>query len=101
MLTTRPETLGAHLAGRRHSPDDFVFTSPEGGALRHNLFYRRIFKPAVVAAGLPGELRFHDLRHTCPATSSPSAPRRWRTRSKACSREPGPRADTSADSRAP
>ena len=35
--------------------------------LRHNLFYRRIFKPAVAAAGLPDELRFHDLRHTCAA----------------------------------
>ena len=27
-------------------------------------FYRNVFKPAVVAAGLPPTLRFHDLRHT-------------------------------------
>jgi integrase len=27
----------------------------------------RHFKPAVVAAGLPGDVRFHDLRHTCAA----------------------------------
>jgi integrase len=44
-----------------------VFTSPTGGPLRHNLFYARHFKPAVLRAGLPEALRFHDLRHTCAA----------------------------------
>jgi len=37
--------------------------------MKHNLFYKRVFKPAVRAA-LPRELhgfRFHDLRHTCAA----------------------------------
>jgi len=43
-----------------------VFTSSEGGPLRRN-FYKRHFKPAVVRAGLPAGLRFHDLRHTCAA----------------------------------
>jgi integrase len=43
-----------------------LFTSAEGAPLRRN-FYRRHFKPAVVAAGLPEGLRFHDLRHTCAA----------------------------------
>src|SRR5207302_3117686 len=52
---------------RPHEPDDLVFTSAGGGALRHNLFYARHFKPAVRAAGLPTALRFHDLRHTCAA----------------------------------
>jgi integrase len=32
--------------------------------LRHNNFYRRQFKPALVQAGLPASVRFHDLRHT-------------------------------------
>lgn len=59
------DELGAHLAGRSVEPDDFVFTSPNGGVLHHKMFYRTIFKPAVVAAGLPSTLRFHDLRHTC------------------------------------
>jgi integrase len=46
-------------------PDDFVFTEPDGGQLRHvGWFYSNVFKPAVRAAGLPGGLRFHDLRHT-------------------------------------
>jgi integrase len=30
-------------------------------------FYRRHYKPAVRRAGLPEDLRFHDLRHTCAA----------------------------------
>lgn len=50
-------------------PDSLVFTSLQGGPLRHGNFYRRHFKPAVRAA-LPAEkhrLRFHDLRHTCAA----------------------------------
>ena len=44
-----------------------MFTSPEGSTLNHKNFYRRHFKPAVTAAGLPAETRFHDLRHTCAA----------------------------------
>ncbi len=44
-----------------------MFYSPEGGTLNHKNFYRRHFKPAVLAAGLPAETRFHDLRHTCAA----------------------------------
>lgn len=59
------EELSAHLAGRAVEPDHFVFPAASGGVLRHKHFYRTIFKPAVVAAGLPAQLRFHDLRHTC------------------------------------
>ena len=43
---------------------DYVFTSPDGGPLRHNNLYNRDFKPAVRAAGLPASVRFHDLRHS-------------------------------------
>jgi integrase len=60
--------LAAYLAGRPHGPggpDDFVFTSPAGGQLRHNNMAKRAFKPAVLRAGLDAKLRFHDLRHTC------------------------------------
>ena len=48
-----------------------MFPSKTGKPLRHNLFYRRHFKPAARAA-LPAAkhgLRFHDLRHTCAALS--------------------------------
>ncbi len=44
-----------------------MFVSPEGGTLNHKNFYRRHFKPAIAAAGLPPQTRFHDLRHTCAA----------------------------------
>lgn len=61
------EALAAHVSNRPGDPDALVFTSPSGSTLNHKNFYRRHFKPAVAAAGLPGELRFHDLRHTCAA----------------------------------
>jgi integrase len=35
--------------------------------MRHGAFYRRQFKPAVVAAGIDPRFRFHDLRHTAAA----------------------------------
>lgn len=63
------ELLAAHLATRAHGPDDLVFASRNGSPLRHQLFYRRAFKPAVRRV-LPERLhglRFHDLRHTCAA----------------------------------
>lgn len=54
-----------------NGPDDLLFTTPTGKPIRHGLFYRRVFKPAVRAA-LPERLhglRFHDLRHTCASLS--------------------------------
>ncbi|HET6875571.1 MAG TPA: site-specific integrase [Acidimicrobiales bacterium] len=56
------DELAPLLAGK--TPDDYVFTSPEGGPLRNSNFYRRLFRPGVERAGLPGGVRFHDLRHT-------------------------------------
>ena len=60
--------LSQHLKALKvGGPDALVFPGKSGKPLRHNLFYRRHFKPAVYAA-LPAEkhgLRFHDLRHTC------------------------------------
>lgn len=59
--------LEQHLTTRPPESDAFVFVSPEGGTLNHKNFYRRHFKPAIAAAGLPPQTRFHDLRHTCAA----------------------------------
>ncbi len=59
--------LVKHLTERPEDPAAFVFASPDGAVLNHKNFYRRMFKPAVSAAGLPGHTRFHDLRHTCAA----------------------------------
>ena len=59
------EQLAALLA--RSESDGFVFTSPNGGPLRISNFSRRVWRPAVEAAGLDPALRIHDLRHTCAA----------------------------------
>lgn len=56
------ERLAPVIEGR--GPDEYLFPGPRGGPLRHNNFYGRHFKPAVVAAGLNPKVRFHDLRHT-------------------------------------
>ena len=47
-------------------PTDPVFRSPAGGPPRVTAFRNRIWRPATLAAGLPG-LRIHDLRHTAVA----------------------------------
>lgn len=79
---TLPKFLRAmltdHLAGSipgGAGADALVFTSPEGGILRHGLFMRRVWYPTIkgnkkrkLKPTLPAELhalRFHDLRHTC------------------------------------
>jgi integrase len=49
---------------RAPSPADLVFCSATGGPLDLDDFRARVFKPAVCAAGLASDLRFHDLRHT-------------------------------------
>jgi integrase len=75
------EHLAEPLGGT--GPDALVFTSATGQPLRHGLFYRRHYRPAVVGrpakgkrpavpGAVPAEkaaLRFHDLRHTCAALS--------------------------------
>jgi integrase len=79
--------LAEHLAGPfpgGASPDALIFTAPEGGPVRHGLFYQRVFKPTLRGdernkdpkkrrkAALPKALhalRWHDMRHTCAALS--------------------------------
>jgi integrase len=47
--------------------DAFIFTTPSGSPVRHNLVYQRVFQPAVERALPSRAFRFHDLRHTCAA----------------------------------
>ena len=59
------ERLAAHLA--TEVDDDvraLVFTSQSGTPIRHGWFYKRVWKPALEEAGLPSDVRIHDLRHT-------------------------------------
>jgi integrase len=55
------DELAATMAGK--SPDDLVFTSPDGLTLRLMNFRRRTFDAAADRAGLSG-LTPHELRHT-------------------------------------
>jgi integrase len=55
------QDLLAAVAGR--AADEFVFTSPAGQPVNSGNWRRRVFYPAVAAAGL-GEMHVHDLRHT-------------------------------------
>lgn len=57
-------------------PDRLLFVTPRCYPVRHNLFYKRVFKPAVRSA-LPPRLhglRFHGLRHTAAALSLAASP---------------------------
>jgi integrase len=60
------EHLSSPLPGGT-GPEAFIFTTPTGEPVRHNLFYKRVFAPAVRAALSGRAFRFHDLRHTCAA----------------------------------
>ena len=55
------DELAAACAGK--APTDFVFTAPKGGVVWLRNWRRRVFDPALHAAGL-GELTPHELRHT-------------------------------------
>lgn len=59
--------LAAHLADKSLSgADNVVFSGPAGGVLRDGLFRSRVWRPAIVHAGLDG-FRIHDMRHTAVA----------------------------------
>jgi len=55
--------LSRHLRDHPPSLEGLVFQSANGGPIRRSNWRRRVWLPAVRAAGLDG-FRFHDLRHT-------------------------------------
>lgn len=65
----RPVPIPRHLLGAMRlrcqglGPDDYVFPAPEGGPWDDSNFRRRVFDPAVKAAGVPRGTP-HDMRHT-------------------------------------
>jgi integrase len=64
-----PDVVGESLRATRPAhaqADDLVFRAPAGGPIRHRLFRRRFWYPAVERADLEG-FRIHDLRHTAVA----------------------------------
>jgi integrase len=58
------EKLARYLETVPHDPDALVFGS-QGKPLRGSNWRRRVWFPALKAAGLPEKTRIHDLRHTC------------------------------------
>jgi integrase len=59
------DLLAEHLASHGSDPEALVFNAPEGRVMRSRNFRRRVWAPALQAAGLPPDVRMHDLRHTC------------------------------------
>jgi integrase len=63
-----PSHIAAMLAEwRPHCPPsaaNLVFPARNGGPLDLDTFRARVFRPAVLRAGLPPSTRIHDLRHT-------------------------------------
>jgi len=57
------DELAAHLHDHPVGDNGLVFTGPTGPPLRRTNFRRRIWIPAVIAAGHP-KVTFHDLRHS-------------------------------------
>ncbi len=70
-------------------PDALVFPAPHGGPVRHNLFYKRVFRLTIIGdpenpdpeqrrePALPASLRgltFHELRHTAASLSLSVSP---------------------------
>lgn len=53
-----------HRLASRASGSEYVFTGVEGGPLYDHYVSRR-FREMRVRAGLPAEIHFHSLRHTC------------------------------------
>jgi len=62
-VTTGPEALVFTATGRMYKTK----TLNSGTPLRHPNFTKRVWQPAVQAAGVPPGLRIHDLRHTAAA----------------------------------
>ena len=59
--TQAVEALEAALGGPAR---EYVFVTEAGFPIRRHNFSRRVWQPALAAAGLSSRIRFHDLRHT-------------------------------------
>lgn len=68
-VAVRPELFKYLRAHKRETrggtrPDDYIFASERGILVSPDNFRSRHFRPAVKRAGLPKDLRIHDLRHS-------------------------------------
>ena len=64
----RHQQAGEKLkAGAEYRNFGLIFCQPNGMPFDPDNLVKRVFRPALVAAGIRSSLRFHDLRHTCAA----------------------------------
>lgn len=61
------EALAGHIEQRR--PKDVLFRTSRGNLIRRDYFNAKVLKPAILAAGVPDDMTFHDLRHTFASTA--------------------------------
>ncbi len=61
------DALAEHID--RHKPEDVLFRTTRGNLIRRDYFNADILKPAILAAGVPADMTFHDLRHTFASTA--------------------------------
>ncbi len=62
--TSTLNLLAAHLSTLAPNDLDLAFPTENGQPVRHENFRRRVWKPAVLKAGLRSDLTLHDLRRT-------------------------------------
>ena len=58
------DVIATHLDHVPPEPDALLFTNSRGGPMDWSHFRRRVWQPALAAAGLDTAVRIHDLRHT-------------------------------------
>jgi integrase len=63
------DAIGVQVATLGLGGDDILCRTTHGNLLRRDLFNKKIWQPAIVAAGLPEDTTFHDLRHTFASTA--------------------------------
>ncbi|TKK85608.1 hypothetical protein FDA94_24760 [Herbidospora galbida] len=66
-----PELLSDALARHieKYAPEDVLFRTGQDNLIRRDYFNARVLKPAILAAGVPADMTFHDLRHTFASTA--------------------------------
>jgi integrase len=61
--------VAGHAARLSLGGSDVLCRTLRGTLLRRDYYNRKIWKPALTAAGLPDDTTFHDLRHTFASTA--------------------------------
>ncbi|MEV4836319.1 site-specific integrase [Nonomuraea sp. NPDC049486] len=61
------DALAKHIDRRK--PKDALFRTSRGNLIRRDYFNADVLKPAILAAEVPADMTFHDLRHTFASTA--------------------------------